>query len=293
MHTTEKFHGIFPAFMTAFAEDDIDREKIRQHAKNLKSAGVHGLYTGGSSGEMVLCSVKERMDLLETVMEETDGLTIIAHIGALSTRDSLQLASHAARSGADAVSSVTPLYYKYSFAEIKQYYQRLCEAAGIPLIIYNIPALSGSTLNFDQLSELLSLPGVGGMKFTSSDFFLLNRLVDAFPDKVFYNGSDEMLLSGLSAGAHGGIGTTYNFMPGQILSIYRLFREGKLEEARQAQTLANRVIAGILKYGAVPASKQMIAFGGLDYGICREPFLPLSEEAITDLYENAWKLLHS
>lgn len=287
----KKLKGIMPALMTAFDDStgSISKEKTASLVKKLKSAGVNGFYVGGSSGEMVLCTLKERMELLETVMGVSGDLTVIAHTGAMSTEDAIQLSRHAQSVGADAISSVTPLYYKYSFKEIKHYYTRLCEAVNIPVIIYNIPALTGTALDFSQLSDLLSIDGVGGMKFTSSDFFLLNRLKQAFPDKVFYNGCDEMLLSGLSAGADGGIGTTYNFMPELFLSIYSLFAQGRMKEANAVQSLANQVIAEVISKGTLPASKQMIAFSGLDYGICREPLLPLDETDKIELYEKAWK----
>ncbi len=287
----KKLKGIMPALMTAFdtATESISKENTAALVKKLKSAGVHGFYVGGSSGEMVLCSVKERMELLETVMEASGDLTVIAHTGAMSTADAILLSRHAASAGADAISSVTPLYYKYSFREIKHYYSRLCEAVNIPVIIYNIPALTGTALDFGQLSELLSIDGVGGMKFTSSDFFLLNRLKQEFPDKVFYNGCDEMILSGLSAGADGGIGTTYNFMPEMFLSIYELFNSGRMKEANAVQSLANKIIAEVVSRGTLSASKQMINFSGLDYGVCREPLLPLDETAKNELYEKAWK----
>ncbi|MGN1478513.1 MAG: N-acetylneuraminate lyase [Acutalibacteraceae bacterium] len=291
----KKLKGIMPALMTAFDDStgSISKEKTAALVKKLKSAGVNGFYVGGSSGEMVLCTLKERMELLETVMEASGDLTVIAHTGAMSTEDAIQLSRHAQSVGADAISSVTPLYYKYSFKEIKHYYSRLCEAVNIPVIIYNIPALTGTALDFSQLSELLSIDGVGGMKFTSSDFFLLNRLKQAFPDKEFYNGSDEMLLSGLSAGADGGIGTTYNFMPELFLSIYNLFGQGHIKEANAVQSLANQVIAEVISKGTLPASTQMIAFSGLDYGICREPLLPLDETDKIERYEKAWKLIEN
>lgn len=287
----KKLKGIMPALMTAFdtATESISKENTAALVKKLKSAGVHGFYVGGSSGEMVLCSVKERMELLETVMEASGDLTVIAHTGAMSTADAILLSRHAESSGADAISSVTPLYYKYSFREIKHYYSRLCEAVNIPVIIYNIPALTGTALDFGQLSELLSIDGVGGMKFTSSDFFLLNRLKQEFPDKVFYNGCDEMLLSGLSAGADGGIGTTYNFMPEMFLSIFELFNNGRMKEANAVQSMANKIIAEVVSKGTLSASKQMINFSGLDYGVCREPLLPLDETEKNELYEKAWQ----
>jgi len=279
-----KLCGILPALLTAFCEDGVDTAKVASFTKHLADTGVHGLYVGGSSGEMILMTENERKILLETVMESVgDRLTVIAHVGTTSTAGSLELARHAEAAGAHALSSVTPLYYKYSFREVKHYYERLADATSLPVIIYNIPALTGTTLTTAQLEEILSIPNVGGMKFTASDFFQLERIRSAFPDKVFYNGSDEMLCSGLAAGADGGIGTTYNFMPKTILAIYNAFRANDAAKALTYQAKANEVIAKILKHGVIPSSKMLLKLNGIDYGECREPFLPLSEEAVADL----------
>jgi len=280
----QKLCGILPALMTAFTEDGIDCPKVAAHTKKLADAGVHGLYVGGSSGEMILMTEDERKTLLETVMESVgDRLTVIAHVGTTSTRGSLELARHAEKCGAHALSSVTPLYYKYGFREVKHYYERLAGETSLPVIIYNIPALTGTTLTTAQLEEILSIPNVGGMKFTASDFFQLERIRTEFPDKVFYNGSDEMLCSGLAAGADGGIGTTYNFMPKTILAIYNAFRANDAATALKYQSKANEAIALVLKHGVMPASKMLLKLNGTDYGECREPFMPLSEEAIEEL----------
>lgn len=280
----ENLKGIIPALLTAFTDDGIDTPKIASFTKHLADCGVHGLYVGGSSGEMVLMTEDERKQLMETVVESVgDRITVIAHVGTTSTKSTLELARHAEKCGAHALSSVTPLYYKYSFKEVKNYYKRLAEETSLPVIIYNIPALTGSSLNTDQLCEILSLDNIAGMKFTSSDFFQLERIHSYFPDKVFYNGSDEMLLSGLAAGADGGIGTTYNFQPERILAIYNKFRAGDIAGAFEAQRKANAVIEKILRHGVMPSSKMLLRLNGIEYGDCREPFTPLSEEAIADL----------
>lgn len=289
----ENLHGILPALMTAFTDDGtrIDPARIRALVRRLICSGVHGLYIGGSSGEMLLCSTEERMELLETVLDVTKSadrpVSVIAHVGSTGTRETLALARHAAKAGADAVSSVTPLYFAYSFAEVRRFYEEIAAATELPVVIYNIPARTGMTLNAAQLDTLLSIPNVAGMKFTSSDFYLLERLVTAHPDKIFYNGSDEMLLSGLAAGAHGGIGTTYNFQPARMLSIYRLYHEGRMAEALANQRQANAMIEAVLDCGVLPACKALLRIGGLDYGTCRAPFLPLSDEQYAALAKTA------
>ena len=288
-----KLYGIMPALMAAFDGDGIDKAHVAELVKKLGNDGVHGFYVGGSSAEMVLCSIKERKDLLETAMENRRDRAVIAHVGCLSTKDTVELSKHAKACGVDAVSSVTPLYYKYSFAEVKNYYKRIAEESELPVIMYNIPGLTGTAYGYDQLCELLEIEGVKGMKFTSSDFFLLNRLVNTYPEKVFYNGSDEMLLSGLAAGAHGGIGTTYNFMPDLMVKIYSLVKEEKLNEAREVQSVVNKAIATVLRHGGVPSCKHLISLYGVPYGDCREPFMPLDENAKADLFENAWQTVEA
>lgn len=288
----QKLTGILPALLTAFDDQGVDTNATAKLVDTLMKAGVDGLYVGGSSGEMVLQSTDERRALLECVMENVAGRgCVIAHVGALSTADTVTLAKHAKAVGADAVSSVTPLYYKYSFREVKAYYARIAEAAELPVIIYNIPALTGMSLNRDQLGELLSIPGVGGMKFTASDFYQLERLHTDFPDHVFYNGSDEMLLSGLAAGADGGIGTTYNFQPKRMVEIRKRYLAGDMQGALALQTLANRAIEVILRNGVIPSTKALLGMLGLDVGLCREPFMPLTEEMLADLRTNALPLL--
>ena len=290
----EYLKGIMPALMTGFTDDgmSISTDRIRALVSHLMKQGVHGLYVGGSSGEMLLCSVEERKQLLETVLEETQKkMTVIAHVGCTGTRETLELARHAEQAGADALSSVTPLYFAYSFSDVKNYYQAIAEETSLPVIIYNIPARTGMSLNYEQLHELLMIPNIAGMKFTSSDFFQLERLRADHPDHIFYNGSDEMLLSGLAAGADGGIGTTYNFQADRMLNIYRLYGEGKMKEALECQSQANRMIDAVLKFGVLPACKELLTIGGLAYGTCRAPFSPLNSEEKQQLQEVADNLL--
>jgi len=234
---------------------------------------------------MILMTVDERKALLEATMEvaKETGIAIIAHTGAMSTADTLELTRHAESVGADAVSSVTPLYFKYTVREVNYYYERIAGETNIPVIIYNIPGLTGLSLNREQLGTLLSIPGVGGMKFTCSDFCQLERLVSDHPDKIFYNGADEMLLSGLAAGADGGIGTTYNFMPEKFVKIYNDFKAGNMADALKTQGEANEIICAILKHGGMPSSKYLINRRGFEYGICREPFMPLPKESMEAL----------
>ena len=276
----KKITGIIPAFISAFnADGSLSIEATKAHAKRLVENGADSLYVGGSSGEMILLSVDERKAQLEAVLDAVPaGFPIIAHVGAANPVDAYELAAFADKSGAAAISSVAPFYYKYEFREIKAYYEKLAASSSAPTIMYNIPSLSGVNFSMKQLSELLNVPNVEGMKFTCSDYFLFERVRREFPEKALYNGSDEMLCAGLAMGADGGIGTTYNIMVSKFALAYKLFKENKVSEALEVQHEINDVIAELFKYPLLPAVKYLVKACGCDCGECREPFSALTEE---------------
>ena len=273
------FKGIFTALLTPFDKNDkINRQALRKLVKFNVDMGVSGFYVGGSTGEGLLLSTEERMEIMEVVKDTAPDKTLIAHVGSLSENQANELARHASKLGYDAVSSLTPFYYKFTFEEIRDYYYRLADAASLPMLVYYIPALSGVNLGAREMSEFLFDERVLGIKFTSNDFFTLERSKTAFPNKILYNGYDEMFLSGKIMGADGAIGSTYNFMADKFVRINRLFEEGKLDEAKEIQSEANRIITILCKYGVMHSEKEILNQLGFNFGTCRKPFKEISDE---------------
>ena len=196
--------GVMPALLTPFNhQQQLDTQSLRQLVQFNIAQGVDGLYVGGSTGEAFVQSSAERQEVLEIVAEEAKGkVTLIAHVGTVSTHESQQLAQAASRFGYDAVSAVTPFYYPFSFEEHCDHYRGIIDSAeGLPMVVYNIPALSGVKLSLEQINTLVTLPGVGALKQTSGDLFQMEQIRRAHPDLVLYNGYDEIFASGLLAGA--------------------------------------------------------------------------------------------
>ena len=117
-----------------------------------------------------------------------------------------------------------------------------------------------------------------GIKYTSNDFFTMEQCKANFPNKIVYNGFDEMFLCGLSMGADGGIGSTYNFMADKFVTIQKLFHEGNITEAQKVQKEANRIITILCQIGVMQAEKEVLNQLGFDFGICRHPFGEPTEE---------------
>lgn len=285
----ELFHGVFPALLTPFDKSGaVNYDALRALVRFNLQKGVGGFYVCGSTSEAFLLTNEERKTILETVRDETVGkAAVIAHVGCIGQDPAVDLARHAKAVGADAISSVPPFYYGFSFAEIKDYYFALAEE-GLPVFIYNFTAAGGAKLTTDHFREFLADPRFIGVKHTSSDFFMLERLKTYRPDAVIFNGYDEMFLSGLAAGADGGIGSTYNFMAEKYVAIEKAFRAGDTEAARAEQNRANNIIAALLQYGVMPSCKVLCRHIGLDLGECRKPFRALTEEQermLIDVYE--------
>ncbi len=275
----KNFKGIFTALLTPFdKENKINEKALEQLIKYNVKNGVTGFYVGGSTGEAFLTSTNERKQVLDIVKACAPDHTLIAHIGSVNEGEALELGKHAKKLGYDAVSSVAPFYYKFTFDEIKNYYFRLAETSELPMLVYHFPAFSGVNMGVPEMREFLTKDNFMGIKYTSNDFFTLEQCKTAFPDKLVYNGFDEMFLAGLSMGADGGIGSTYNIMADKYIKIKELFDANKIEEAQAIQKEANRITAIICKIGVMQAEKEIVNQLGIDFGICRHPFGEPTEE---------------
>ena len=285
----DKFHGVFPALLTPFSADgSVNYKALKELVRFNLNKGVSGFYVCGSTSEAFLLTGDERKNILETVTEEANGkAAVIAHIGQIGEMQALDLAKHAKKTGADAVSSVPPFYYGFSFDEIKRYYFDIAQV-GLPVVIYNFVAAGGAKLTTDNFKEFLSDRRFLGVKHTSSDFYMLERLKAFREDAVVFNGYDEMFLSGLIAGADGGIGSTYNFMAEKFVKIEKLFRENRIAEAQAEQRKANNIIEALIRVGVMPGEKVLCKYLGIDLGTCRKPFSTLNaeqEEMLIKVYE--------
>lgn len=287
--------GVMPALLTPFdAQQNIDRASLRRLVRFNIEQGVDGVYVCGSTGEAFVQSLSEREEVLEIVAEEAKGkITLIAHVGCVSTAESQQLAVAAKRYGFDAVSAVTPFYYPFSFEEHCDHYRAIIDSAdGIPMVVYNIPALSGVKLTLEQINQLVTLPGVGALKQTSGDLYQMEQIRRAHPELVLYNGYDEIFASGLLAGADGGIGSTYNIMAWRYLGIVQALKEGDTAKAQQLQHECNKVIDLLVKVGVFRGLKTVLHYMDvLSVPLCRKPFAPVEDKFQAELKALAQQLM--
>ncbi|CAI6066505.1 dihydrodipicolinate synthase family protein [Cohnella sp. JJ-181] len=277
----ERFKGIIVAMYACYDEQgEVSAEAARKLARYYATAGVKGLYVGGSSGEGMLQTADERKRTLEAVVAEVGGeLTVIAHVGAPSTRESVELARHAERIGAHAVSAVPAIYYRLSARSVQAHWQAIIDSTELPFIIYHIPQTTGFHLSPELLAAMAAQPKVIGVKISAESTYELQQF-KAIGGEGFLvlNGPDEQYVAGRAIGADGGIGGTYGVMPELFLRIESCVRAGRMEEAQRWQFVVNELIKELLAYPSLyGACKALLRHRGLDIGGPRMPLLPVEE----------------
>ncbi|WP_288479675.1 N-acetylneuraminate lyase [uncultured Clostridium sp.] len=273
--------GIYSALLVSFNEDgSLNENGLRQIVRhNIDVCGIDGLYVGGSTGENFMLPTEMKKRIFSIVADENKGqVNLIAQVGSLNIEESVELAKYATDLGYNALSAVTPFYYKFTFDEIKHYYNTIINSVDNKMIIYSIPFLTGVNMSVDQFGELFENEKIIGVKFTAGDFYLLERLRKAYPDKLIFSGFDEMMLPAVVLGVDGAIGSTFNVNGKKSKELFYLAKEGKIAEALNLQHEVNDFITDILDNGLYQTLKGLLSLQGVDAGYCKRPMKSQTEE---------------
>ena len=277
--------GIYSALLVSFDKDgNINEKGLRQIVRhNIDNCKIDGLYVGGSTGENFMLSTEEKKRIFEIAKDEAkNDVKLIAQVGSVNLKEAAKFTTDL---GYDAISAVTPFYYKFDFQEIKHYYETIINSVDNKLIIYSIPFLTGVNMSLDQFGELFENEKIIGVKFTAADFYLLERMRKRFPDKLIYAGFDEMMLPATVLGVDGAIGSTFNVNGVRARQIFELAKEGKIKEALEIQHVTNDLITDILNNGLYQTIKAILEEQGVEAGYCRQPMKEATEEMIAKAKE--------
>jgi len=281
-----KFKGIMPALITPLNEDGktVNEESARGLIEYLINQGADGFYVLGSTGEGLVLDESERMKMLEISVDQVKGRKpIICHTAAMNFSEAVRLSKHAEKVGADALSAIPPIFFHYRDEDIYNYYKSLAGSTNLPFVMYNHPSANGG-MSAETVAKIFEIDNITGVKWTVNNYYEMMRLKDITNGEInIINGPDEMLISGLAAGADAGIGTTYNVMLPQYLKIYKYFTEGNVEEARKIQYKVNRVIKCMAKNEVISAVKSMCSLLGFPAGEATYPLRNMQGDGISEL----------
>jgi len=285
-----KIKGIVAATFAAYDnEGELNTAIIPQLVDRLIADGVSGVYICGTNGEGPNLTVEERMAVAEAYVKAVaKRITVLVHVGHTSISESRKLAKHAAKIGADAISSVAAFYFKpTSVQNLVNCMAEIASAApDLPFYYYHMPALTGVGMDMVEFLALgeKSIPNLAGIKYTASTLHEYQACLNYKNGKfeVLF-GYDEMLLPALAVGAEGAIGSTYTFAGPIYLDIIKLYHDGKMDEARALQAKVVEFIRAIIKHPSIAAQRAIMKMLGMDLGSPRLPLTGLNDQAYNQL----------
>jgi 4-hydroxy-tetrahydrodipicolinate synthase len=273
------FEGVIPAVLTPFDESGrVDTEALAGVAEQLVDEGVTGLVGTGTLGEAQSMSEAERRLVIETLVRAADGrVRVTAGVSSETPERSIGYAADAAGAGAEALMLLPPLGYGADEREIAAFYGTVAQAAGLPVMAYNNPKASGTDMRPGLIARLAEIEGVTAVKECSGDARRIAEILNATEGRLeVLVGGDDWALEGFCAGAIGWISGVANVAPRECVELFRLCREGRLEEAQQ-------VYARILPLARLDMHPKLVQFFkaamdlvGRSGGPCRPPRLELT-----------------
>lgn len=268
---------------------EINLASVDAYAEFLIKRGVQGVFLCGTTGESLYLDNDERKREAEAWMPYADRLKILVHVGSTSYKMAADLAEHAQRIGAHAISAMGPCFLPPKRAQELVAFNKLiaAKAPGIPYYYYHIPGTSGVNVNMVDFLTLADreIPTLAGIKYTSYNSMEMQECID-FGDRRYdiLHGHDETLLTGLVLGATGGIGTSYNLSSPLYNRLIAAFEQGDLEKAVALQAEAVKFIKLMIKYvNSVVSIKAMLNIMGVDCGPVRLPLQSLTADEMKTL----------
>jgi 4-hydroxy-tetrahydrodipicolinate synthase len=280
-----KVRGVIPPVLTPFNENGEPDLDAYGRLLDFLLEHVHGLYPLGTYGSGPLMPKEMRIKLADFVVKKVDGrVPVIMHIGCADTDTAVQLAQAAEKSGADAVASIVPFYYRYDERCLIEHFTRILESVEIPFYVYNNPGMGNNTVTPRMLATLAQR-GLKGIKDSSFDiltFYSFMRAVEK-KDFDFIIGTEALLVAGVVAGADGCVSGVSNTFPELMVALWDAAVAGQLEKAMHLQQQVNRIREIMHLSNSVISMHAMLQARGIDGGLPRRPLLPADEGLVAKI----------
>ncbi|ELA3177621.1 TPA: dihydrodipicolinate synthase family protein [Klebsiella aerogenes] len=266
--------GVLTAIVTPFtASGELNLTALRQQVERQLAAG-NGIFCGGTNGEFFVLNEAEKIAVAETCVEAVAGRApVVAHIGEVSTRETIRLGQQIAKSGVDAVSVITPWFVPLKQDELVGHYTAIADALSVPVFLYNIPARTGNTIEPQTARQLAAHGNIIGIKDSAGSYESLKGFLDAVKDIDGFNvlnGPDSLIHQGFVDGCSACISGLANVAPREINAIWSTFQAGDIEASRLAQENVTGLRTDLYKVAFSPAAvKKALQLMGHEVGDSR------------------------
>lgn len=275
-------HGIIGYTITPFTADGegLDLPALGRSIDRLVEGGAHAIAPLGSTGEGAYLSDHEWDQVAEFSLAHIAGrVPTVVSVSDLTTAGAIRRARLAERLGADAVMVLPTAYWKLSEAETLQHYQAIGDSIGVPIMLYNNPATSGTDMSVELILRIVkTVENVTMVKESTGDIQRMHKLQVLGEGQVpFYNGCNPLALEAFVAGATGWCTAAANLIPALNLALYQAVQANDLERAKALFYQQLPLLDFILKGGLPATIKAGLALTGLPVGEPRRPVFGLNE----------------
>lgn len=278
---TTKIHGIIGYTVTPFGAngEGLDLDALGRSIDRMIDAGVHAIAPLGSTGEGAYLSDAEWDQVAEfSIRHVAKRVPTIVSVSDLTTAKAIRRARFAEAQGADVVMVLPTSYWKLSEAEILAHYQAIGASIGVPIMLYNNPATSGTDMSVELILKIFhSVENVTLVKESTGDIQRMHKLHLLGEGQVpFYNGCNPLALEAFAAGARGWCTAAANLIPQLNLDLYQAVLEHDLQRARELFYRQLPLLDFILKGGLPATVKAGLELTGLNAGEPRRPVFALN-----------------
>lgn len=264
------YEGLLTAMVTPFGADgSVDEDAAVALGRHLLASGSDGLVVAGTTGEASTLSDAEHLALTEIMVRELGAeAPIVAGAGSNDTRHAVELTEGVVAAGAHAILSVTGYYNKPNERGIRRHYEEVAKAAaGVPVILYNIPSRTAVNLPPAFLAELAQLDGVEAVK-QANDVEL--QPIDGL---AILAGNDNVLARVLDFGGAGGICVASHVVGPQMREMFDASPERRAEIDASLQ----EIYAALFVTASPAPTKAALRLLGHDVGGLRLPMVEVDE----------------
>ena len=279
------FRGSMVALVTPFKGDKVDWQSLEALVEFHVKSGTHGIVPCGTTGESATLSHEEHDDVIKTVIKVVNKrVPVIAGTGSNSTDEAVRLTRAAEKSGADGALMISPYYNRPTQEGIYQHYKKVAESVAIPLIVYNIPARTGSKIEPETLARLSEIKNVAGVKEATGSVDQAIDVIRLCGDRLaVYSGEDSLTFSLMALGGKGVISTVANVAPKEMAQLTEACLKGNWEKGREHQFKLIPLIRSLfIETNPIPV-KTALSLMGKCASDLRLPLTPMSEGALKKL----------
>ncbi|WP_414445978.1 dihydrodipicolinate synthase family protein [Citrobacter europaeus] len=271
---SKKICGVLTAIVTPFDnEGALNLTELKNQVNRQLNAG-NGIFCGGTNGEFFVLNEEEKIAVTRTCVEEVAGrANVVAHIGEISTRETIRLGKQIEKLGVDAVSVITPYFVPLKQQELIAHYTAIADALSVPVFLYNIPARTGNTIEPATARVLAAHPNIIGIKDSAGSYESLGGFLDAVKDIEGFdvlNGPDSLIHQGFVDGCSACISGLANVAPKEINAIWARFKAGDIAGSHEAQESVTGLRTDLYKVSFSPAAvKKALQIMGHEVGASR------------------------